>query len=133
MDTDKTQMKTLDEINIITREVIGCAFEVGTELGIGYVEKVYENALVFEMRSRGLHVEQQAVLKVRYKGIVVGEFVADIVVEECVLIELKAQNAIVDAHVAQCVNYLKTTGFPVALILNFGTTRVQTKRVVGDF
>ncbi|BCM89984.1 hypothetical protein IAD21_01835 [Abditibacteriota bacterium] len=122
----------MDEINTITREVIGCAFEVGTELGIGYAEKVYENALVFEMRSRGLNLEQQVPLKVRYKEVVVGEFIADIVVEGCVLIELKAQNAILDAHVAQCVNYLKTTGFPIALILNFGTPRVQTKRVVGN-
>ena len=126
-------MKTHDEINAITRQIIGCAFEVGCELGIGYAEKVYENALVFEMRSRGLRVDQQVPLKVNYKGIVVGDFLADVVVDDCVLVELKARPAIVEAHTAQCLNYLKTTGFRVALILNFGTTRVQTKRVVRDF
>jgi len=126
-------MKTHDEMNSITRQIIGCAFEVGCELGIGYAEKVYENALVFEMRSRGLRVDQQVPLKVHYKGVVVGEFLADVVVEGCVLLELKAKAAIADAHVAQCLNYLKTTGLHVALILNFGTTRVQTKRVVRGF
>ena len=127
------KMKTQDEMNLVTREIIGCAFEVGTELGIGYLEKVYENALVFEMRSRGLKVEQQVSLQAHYKGVVVGEFVADVVVEGCVLVELKSTNGIVEGHIAQCLNYLKTTGFKVALILNFGTARVQTKRVVRDF
>ncbi len=97
------------------------------------MEKVYENALVYEMRSRGLAVEQQVPLRVFYKGELVGEFITDIVVEGCVLLELKSRPAIVEAHIAQCLNYLKTTGFKVALILNFGTTRVQTKRVVRDF
>ncbi len=126
-------MKTQDDINLITRSIIGCAFEIGTELGIGCAEKIYENALIFEMRSRGLNVEQQVPLQVFYKGILVGEFIADVVVEGCVLIELKAKSAIVEAHVAQCLNYLKTTGLSSALILNFGTTRVQTKRVVRNF
>jgi len=126
-------MKTQDEMNSITHQIIGCAFEVGCELGIGYTEKVYENALVIEMRSRGMRVDQQVPLKVHYKGEMVGEFLADVVVEGCVILELKAKSAIAEAHVAQCLNYLKTTGFHVALILNFGTTRVQTKRVVRDF
>ncbi len=126
-------MKTNEEINLVTREIIGCSFEVGTELGIGYTEKVYENALVLEMRSRGLKVEQQVPLRVHYKGTVVGEFIADVVVDECVLVELKSTSGIVEAHTAQCLNYLKATGFKIALILNFGTIRVQTKRVVREF
>lgn len=126
-------MKTQEEMDLITRSIIGCAFEVGTGLGIGYAEKIYENALIFEMRSRGLNVEQQVPLQVFYKGVLVGEFIADVVVEGCILLELKAKSAIVEAHVAQCLNYLKTTGLSLALILNFGTTRVQTKRVVRNF
>ena len=116
----------------LTSQIIACAFEVSCELGIGYVEKVYENALVHEMRRRGLRVEQQAMLKVFYDGVVVGEFCADILVEGCVILELKAAKAIVEANVAQCLNYLKTSGLKLALILNFGTSRVQIKRVVRD-
>jgi GxxExxY protein len=122
-----------DEINLITRRIIGCAFEVGSELGIGYLEKIYENALVHEMRKQGLLVQQQVPLQVLYDGVVVGEFLADIIVEEKVLVELKSVPGIIEAHMAQCLNYLKTTGLSVGLILNFGTTRVQTKRLVRNF
>lgn len=122
-----------ERLNSISSRIIGCAFEVGCELGIGYVEKVYENALVHEMRKRGLRVGQQVPLEVHYDGVVVGEFFADLVVEGQVLVELKAAKGIEEAHLAQCLNYLKTTGFKLGLILNFGTTRVQVKRVVRNF
>jgi GxxExxY protein len=133
MNADRIDWMDAEEINDITRRIIGCAFEVGTQLGIGYLEKIYENALVHEMRKRGLHVQQQVPLQVIYDGVVVGEYVADMIVEETVLVELKSVPAIIDAHMAQCLSYLKTTGLSVGLILNFGTPRVQTKRLVRNF
>ncbi len=117
----------------LTHRIIGCAFEVGTQLGIGYAEKVYENALAHEMRKRGLGVAQQVRLEVHYDGIVVGEFFADIVVEGRVLLEIKATSGIIDAHKAQTLNYLKTTGLTLGLVINFGSSRVQTQRVVHNF
>lgn len=120
------------ELDSLTSQIIGSAFEVSCELGIGYVEKVYENALAHEMRKRGLKVQQQAPLQVFYDGILVGEFNWDILVEDFIIIELKAAKAINEANVAQCLNYLKTSGLKLALILNFGTSRVQIKRVVRD-
>ncbi|RYG59428.1 GxxExxY protein, partial [bacterium] len=103
MDADKMDRVDPEEINSITRRIIGCAFEVGTELGIGYLERIYENALVHEMRKQGLKVQQQVALQVFYDGIVVGEFVADIIVEGKVLVELKSTPAIIEAHIAQCL------------------------------
>lgn len=124
---------TNSDFETLTHRIIGCAFEVGNQLGIGYVEKVYENAMVHEMRKRGLKVAQQVRLEVFYDGISVGEFFADVVVEGCVLLELKSAKTLLDAHTAQALNYLKTTGLTLALVINFGTPRVQTQRVVRNF
>ncbi len=120
-------------LNRITEQVIGCAYRVSNGLGWGFAEKVHENALVIELRKAGLAVAQQAPLVVRYDGQVVGEYTADLLVEECVIVELKAVEALVPAHTAQCLNYLKATGLQVCLLLNFGQPRLQVKRVVNCF
>ena len=127
MNADK---RRLDDI---TRKIIGCSYVVGNKLGPGFLEKVYENSLAHELRKSGLGVEQQAVLKVHYDAIVVGDYTADLLVQESVLVELKAAKGLDDIHVAQCLNYLKATGFKVCLLINFGAPRVQVKRVVNHF
>ncbi len=116
MDADKR--RSLDGV---TEKVIGCAYTVGNALGSGFLEKVYENALTHELRKAGLKVEQQRSLQVRYDGVIVGDYVADLLVEESVLIELKSVKAFDEVHVAQCVNYLKASGLHVCLLINFGT------------
>lgn len=117
-------------LNSITERVIGSAFTVIKVLGKGFLEKVYENALAHECRKAGLRVEQQRRLIVMYDGIPVGEFVADMVVEDLVLIEIKAARASDSAHEAQCLNYLAATGLPICLLLNF-SSRVDVRRFVG--
>jgi len=112
-----------------TERIIGCAFKVANALGVGFLEKVYENALAYEMRKAGLHVEQQRVLNVRYDGIVVGAYAADLIVEHEVLVELKIARALEDAHLAQCLNYLRSTDLELCLLVNFGTPKIQIKRI----
>ncbi len=120
----------MDEINVVTERIIGCAMKVSNTLGAGFLEKVYENALLFELQQSGLSAVAQQTLKVRYQGVVVGEYCADIVVNGCVLLELKAAKAIDETHQAQLLNYLKATGLKVGLILNFRTPRLGIKRMI---
>lgn len=115
-------------INSVTDRIIGSAFDVHNVLGSGYLEKVYENALAHELRKAGVRVEQQRRLAVHYDGIVVGDYVADLVIEDVVLVEVKAIRAIDDAHLAQCLNYLTALHLSVGL-LNF-SRKVQIKRVI---
>ena len=117
-----------DELNALTEKVIGAAFEVSNTLGAGFLEKVYENALAIELRKSGLDVKQQAPINVLYDGIVVGEYFADLLVSDALIVELKAVKEFSDAHAAQCLNYLKATGLPICLLLNFGKPRVAVKR-----
>ena len=122
--------RRLDEI---TDKVIGCAFVVSNILGAGFVEKVYENALAHELRSTGLAVAQQYAIAVRYKDFIVGEYVADLLVANEILVELKAVRALDEIHAAQCMNYLKATGLRVCLLFNFGKPRVEVRRIVFGF
>ncbi len=122
--------KTYEEINQITEKIIGCAYKVSNSLGNGFLEKVYENALAHEMIKSGLLVSQQKPIHVTYDGIIVGEFVADLLVEEHVLVEIKTAKQIDDNHMAQCMNYLKATGLNICLLLNFGSKRLEIKRIV---
>ena len=101
-------------------------------MGCGFLEKVYENALAHELRKAGMHVTQQHPIKVRYDGVIVGEFVADLLIEQCVLVELKAVRMLDDIHKAQCLNYLKATGIHICLLVNFGNPKVEIKRVLLD-
>jgi GxxExxY protein len=121
------------ELDQLTERVIGCAFEVSNTLGRGFLEKLYENALAVELRRTGLRIEQQRPIRVRYKGELVGDYVLDLLVEGVVVVEVKAADALDEAHTAQCLNYLKATGCPVCLLFNFGKPRVQHRRFVRDF
>ena len=130
--TDKhrfTQIPDLDQLNLITEKIIGCAYTVSNILGAGFLEKVYENALAHELGKAGLKVQQQHPLHVNYDGIIVGDYVADLLVEECVLVELKVVKTFDATHQAQCINYLKATGIRICLLLNFGTSKVGIKRI----
>ena len=114
----------------ISERIIGCAFAVANTLGAGFVEKVYENALAYELRSGGVAVEQQAAVVVRYEGVIVGEYAVDLLVEGAVVVELKAVRGFDDAHFAQCLNYLKAAGLRVCLLINFGRTRIEVRLFV---
>jgi len=121
------------EINRITEKIIGCVHHVSNTLGSGFLEKVYENALAVELRKNGLNVEQQHPIKVFYEQTLVGDFAADLLVENRVIVELKAARALDEVHSAQCLNYLKATGLKVCLLINFGRPRVDVKRIVLEF
>ena len=114
----------------VTERIIDCAFEVGNQLGPGFLEKLYESALAPELRLAGLAVEQQHGITVRYKGVIIGEYTVDLLVERSVLVALKAVRAFDDVHRAQCLNYMKATGLHVCLLLNFAKPRVEVKRLV---
>ena len=114
----------------LARQCIGAAFDVSNELGTGFLEKVYENALAHELRLRGLQVKQQQALHVRYKDVVVGDYVPDLLVEDLLLIELKCVEAFAKEYLAQCLNYLKGTGLSLCLLFNFQKPKVEFKRIV---
>ena len=118
------------EPNQITERIIGCVHRVSNILGNGFLEKVYENALMIELGHCGLRAEQQHPIKVFYNNSLIGEFAADILVDGCVIVELKAVKALDDVHTAQCLNYLKATGMKICLLINFGKPRVDIKRII---
>ena len=104
----------------ITERIIGAAYEVYNILGYGFLEKVYENALVLELRGYGLDVKQQHPITVVYKGEVIGEYFTDLIVEDRVIVEVKSVSALDPAHEVQLVHYLKATKLEVGLLINFG-------------
>ena len=116
------------ENDSITERIIGICFEVHNELGNGYVEKVYENALRVALEEEGFQVKQQVSMAVWFRGVAVGEFFADLLVDNSIVIELKAVKRLQPEHQAQLINYLKTSGMTRGLLLNFGTTRLEVKR-----
>jgi len=118
------------DINEITYQIRGAVYEVNKVLGSGFLEKVYERALLVELRSRGLKAECQVSVKVHYKGEVVGEYFADIVVEDQVIIELKAVEQLQKIHEAQLLNYLKATGYKIGLLVNFTHPKAEIKRFI---
>jgi GxxExxY protein len=113
------------DLNELSRRVIGCAFTVLNTLGVGFLEKVYEN-----VRAAGLSAVQQHAAKVHYKDILVGEYFADLLVNDVLLVELKTVKALDDTHRMQCTNYLKVAGLRLCLLFNFGKPRLGSKRVV---
>jgi len=118
------------DVNLITEKIIGCSYDVSNTLGTGFVEKVYENALTHRIRkSKDLVVAQQHLIKVTYDGIIVGEFFADLLVEERVLVELKAVSMLKDEHIAQALNYLRASGLEICLLINFGQSKIEIKRL----
>jgi GxxExxY protein len=112
----------------ITGNVIGCAFEVINELGAGFLESVYQKAMIILLKEKGVLAESQHPVKVFFRGECVGDFCADIFVEGKVIVEQKAVKTIVPEHEAQIINYLKATGIEVGLLINFGNPRLEYRR-----
>ena len=120
------------DLNEVTYLINGAIFEVNRVLGGGFLEKAYENALLLELKNRGLKAEAQVPISVVYKGNTVGDYYADIVVEDQVILEIKAIDALQKIHEAQLLNYLKATGIRVGLLVNFRHPKAQIKRMVLD-
>jgi len=118
------------EFETLTEKIIGCAYQVYNTMGYGFLESVYEKCLLIELRKAGLKSEYQKPVIVHYDGEVVGQFIADIFVEDTVILELKSVKNIVKAHEVQLVNYLVATGKDVGLLINFGEQKVEVKRKV---
>ena len=121
------------KLNEITERIIGCAYEVANGLGCGFLEKVYENALRVDLQRAGFSVLQQHPIPVLWRGEVVGDYYADLLVEGSVIIELKAVKSFDEIHMAQCLNYLKATGIKVCLLINFAKSQIEVKRIVNRF
>ncbi len=126
MNTDVGLMGEQD----VSRNVIGAALRVSNSLGIGFLEKVHENALSVELRLCGHEVEQQRAIDVRYRGEIVGIYQADLVVDGCLVVELKVAEALLPIHKAQCLNYLRATGLHTGLLINFGRPHLEVRRVL---
>ena len=127
MNADETQ------INSLTERVLGAVFEVSNTLGAGFFEKVYERALLKELALRGIRATGQTSFSVMYKGQCVGEYCADILVEDVLVVELKCVGRLAGEHTAQCLNYLRASGKSVCLLVNFQKAKVEWKRVVHEF
>ena len=127
MDEQDRQDKKLVHAKL-TRSIIGCAFEVINELGNGFLESVYEKAMMVSLSDAGLSAQSQKPLEVRFREKPVGEFYADLLVEEKVIVELKTVKALAPEHEAQIINYLHATGIKVGLLINFGNPKLEFKR-----
>ena len=123
----------MSDILALCDHVRETAFAIHKYHGHGHLEKVYENALAIELQQNGLKVQQQHLIRVFYGDHPVGDFSADLLVEDCVIVELKAARTLNEVHSAQCLNYLKATGLKVSLLVNFGQPRAAVKRIVLDF
>ncbi len=130
MEKRPTAKRPESELDLLTEQIIGSAYAVSNGLGVGFLEKVYENAMVVELKNRGLSIDQQNTYRVVYKDVVVGNYMADMIVNGLVVVEIKAVSTLDKSHVAQCINYLKTSNLKLAVLLNFGQPKVQIKRVV---
>lgn len=116
------------EKDSLTEKIIGVCFDVHNELGVGFVEKVYENALRVALQEAGFHVEQQVAIVVRFRDVEVGEYFADLFVNGSVIIELKAVKRLQPEHQAQVINYLKASRIKKGLLVNFAASRLELKR-----
>ena len=113
----------------LTGKILEACFEVSRELGAGFLESVYEKALLVALKQKGLNAVCQVPLKVKFRGVIVGEFYADVLVEEKVLVELKAVSRVLSEHKAQVINYLKATGIEIGLLVNFGNPKLEYFRL----
>ncbi len=114
----------------LSYKIVGLAIQVRKELGFGFLEKVYENALMVLLEENRIEAKQQFPIKVSFHGRIVGDYVADILVENQIILELKAQDKIIDVHKAQTLNYLRATNLRLAILLNFGKDRLDHERLV---
>ncbi|HMS35509.1 MAG TPA: GxxExxY protein [Ignavibacteria bacterium] len=112
----------------LTERIIGCCFTVYNKLGFGYLESVYEKSLMIELRKADIYAETQKAIKVKYDDVIVGDFIADIIAEHEIVLELKSIRQLSKIHEMQLVNYLVSTGMDIGLLINFGEERVEVKR-----
>jgi GxxExxY protein len=131
-DVKQQEKRVKMKLNDITYAINGAVFEVNDILGPGFLEKVYENALLIELKNRGLRAKNQVPIKVTYKGEGVGDYTADLLVEDEVIVELKTVENLDRSHEAQLLNYLKATGFRIGLLVNFKHKKADIKRMVLD-
>jgi GxxExxY protein len=117
----------------LTERVLGAVMEVSNTLGAGFLEKIYERALLRELHLRGIRATAQRSFPVTYKGHCIGEYFADILVEDVLVIELKCVDRLASEHTAQCLNYLRASGRTLCLLVNFQKARVEWKRIVYQF
>ena len=122
-----------DSLDNLTKRVLGAVFEVSNTLGAGFLEKVYHRALLHELRIRGIGATPEVSFPVMYKSCAVGEYFADILVEDVLVIELKCAERLSNEHTAQCLNYLRASGRTVCLLVNFQRPSVEWKRIVDGF
>lgn len=120
----------MNNSNQISEKIIGCTFKVSNALGAGFLERVYQNALMIELADNGLFPEKEKAITIYYKDKIVGEYYADILVNNQVIIETKAIKTLTEVHQAQLLNYLKATDLKLGLLINFGTPKVQIKRMI---
>lgn len=113
----------------LSYEIVGAAMEVHKTLGSGFLESIYHKALAYELLQRGIQFEAEKLIQVYYKGQLLGDFKADMIVDNKIILELKSVSAIIPAHESQAMNYLAATGFELAIILNFGSQSFQQKRI----
>ena len=116
--------------NELSYAIMQAAYEVHNQLGPGLLEKLYERALIIELLARGFKVEQQKAIVAKYKNQVIGKHVLDLIVDDCIILELKAVSTILPIHKQQALSYLKATGYELAIVINFGSPSVQSHRVV---
>jgi GxxExxY protein len=128
MNTDEREC-----LDLLTERVLGAVFEVSNTLGAGFLEKVYERALLTELGIRGIQASAQTSFPVTYKDHCVGEYFADIIVEDVLVIELKCVDRLANEHTAQCINYLRASGTTLCLLVNFQKPKVEWKRIVYGF
>lgn len=114
----------------LSYKIVGLAIQVRKELGYGFLEKVYENALMVLLEENGIEAKQQFPIKVNFHGRIVGDYIVDILVENQIILELKAQEKIADIHKAQTLNYLRATNLRLAILLNFGKDRLEHERLI---
>jgi GxxExxY protein len=117
----------------ITNNILAACFEVSKELGAGFLESVYQNALVIALREKGLTIERNHPLAVSFRGQIIGEFTADILVEDKIILELKAVSALTDVHKAEVINNLKAAAIEVGLLINFGNPKLEYQRFENRF
>jgi GxxExxY protein len=126
MDTNEGKILFQD----LSYKIVGLAMEVHRQLGYGFLEKVYENALMVLFRREGIQAKQQHPITVHFEGEEVGHYTVDILVEGKIILEIKSSERLVDAHRAQALNYLKATGLRLAILLNFGKRKLEYERLV---
>jgi GxxExxY protein len=117
----------------LTEQILAVCFEVSNELGAGFLESVYQNALIIALQARGLSLKQECPLTVFFRKQIVGQFYADVLVENKIIVELKAVTELSDIHKAQVINYLKATDIEVGLLVNFGSPKLEYRRYENRF